>query len=121
MLKTRLKLDENNEIQGYLTLEGPFSILPIEDIGFLTNMGFQPDEDDIVSIQINIKGRRYLARNLGQNLLQSKSIYYIPISYNDSTAAQDLSKAAITPIAVGLDAVLLIGKIIVYPLSRKIQ
>mgnify|MGYP000411471207 FL=1 len=30
--KTLLKLDKNNEIKGYLILEGQFSNLPIEDI-----------------------------------------------------------------------------------------
>lgn len=113
--KSHLKLDSNNEIKGYLTIEGPFNILPIEDIGTLTSLGVRPNKDDEVTIKINLSGRRYSARNLGQALTNSSTIHKIQISYDDSTFAKDVGKAAITPIAVGVDAVLLIGKIIILP------
>jgi hypothetical protein len=115
--KSHLKLDSNNEIKGYLTIEGPFSILPMEDIGTLTSLGFRPNKDDEVVIKINLNGRRYSARNLGQALTSSNTTYKIPISYNDSSFAKDVGKAAITPIAVGVDAVLLIGKIVLLPFN----
>ena len=115
LAKSYLKLDSNNEIKGYLTIEGPFSILPMEDIGILTSLGFRPNKNDEVVIKINLSGRRYSARNLGQALMNSSTTYRIPISYNDSSFAKDVGKAAITPIAVGVDAVLLIGKIVILP------
>lgn len=115
--KSHLKLDSNNEIKGYLTIEGPFSILPMEDIGILTSLGFRPNKNDEVVIKINLSGRRYSARNLGQALMNSGTTYKIPISYNDSSFAKDVGKAAITPIAVGVDAVLLIGKIVLLPFN----
>jgi len=115
--KSDLHLDRNNEISGYITISGPFSLLPIEDIGYLSSLGFKPDQGDNLSIKINIKGRRYLSRNLGENLVKSKTTYIFTIHYYDSSPTKDIGKAAITPIAVGLDAVLLIGKVIVYPLS----
>ena len=115
--RTNLQLNRNNEISGYLTISGYFSLLPIEDIGYLRSLGYAPTADDIISIKIDIKGRRYLARNLGQNLLRSGTTYNLTITYYDSNPASDIGKAAITPIAVGLDAVLLIGKVIVYPFS----
>lgn len=116
--KTYLKLDDNNEINGYITIEGPFNFLPLEDIGTLSAMGFSPDGNGDISIRIDLKGRRYAARYLGQALTQANNTIYLRIEYDkDSTAAENIGKAAITPIAVGLDAVLLIGKVLVYPFS----
>lgn len=117
--KSHLKLDQNNEIRGYLTIEGPFGVLPIEDVGLLTSLGIKPDRRDNVSIKINLSGRRYAAKYLGQTLTNSSSIYRIPISYDgDSNFVKDIGKAAITPIAVGLDAVFLIGKVVVSPMTK---
>jgi len=113
--KSHLKLDSNNEIKGYLTIEGPFSVLPLEDLGVLTSLGYKPNKKDEVTIKINLTGRRYSARNLGQALISSSTTYKIPISYDDSGFVKDVGKAAITPITVGLDAVLLIGKVVIMP------
>lgn len=115
--KTHLKLESNNDIKGYLVLHGPFEILPPEDVVVLESWGFRADKNDDVSIKIKLTGRRYAARYLGN--LQGSSVmdtrYTIPIYYNDSGFVKGIGKAAITPVAVGLDAVLLIGKIVVAP------
>jgi len=113
--KSHLKLDSNNEIEGHLTIEGPFSILPFEDVALLTSMGIRPNKHDEISIKINLKGRKYSARYLGQVPSSSSTSYRIPISYDDSGLVTNVGKAAITPITVGVDAVLLIGKVVVYP------
>ena len=116
--KTRLKLEKDNEINGYITIDGPFNFLPIEDIGTLSTLGFQPDANGDISIRIDLQGRRYASRYLGQALTQSNNTIYLEIEYDrNSTAAANIGKAAITPIAVGVDAVLLIGKVMVYPFS----
>lgn len=116
--KSKLKLDTNNELIGHLTLEGPFSVLPLQDAALLTSLGFRPDDEDVISIKIKVSGRRYAARYLGgQNLSKSNNVLMLPVTYYDSGFAKDIGKAAITPVAVGLDAVILIGKAIVYPFS----
>ncbi len=115
--KSYIKLSSNNDVKGYVTFEGTFRLLPIEDIGVLSSMGYRPDRNDQISIKIDIQGRRYSSKYLGPSAAQSSIALDLPISYNDSSAAKDIGKAAITPITIGIDAVLLIGKIVVAPLS----
>lgn len=115
--KSHLKLDSNNDIKGPLVFEGPFSILPVEDIAALQSMGFRPDKRDNVSIKLELTGRRYAAKYVGQSsVLETNN--QISIYYNDSGLVKGMGKAAITPVTVTLDAVLLIGKIVVYPMNH---
>jgi len=116
--KTNIKLDSNNDLEGDLVIEGPFSVLPIEDVGSLQHFGIRPDKNDIISIKISISGRRYAARYLGQNFPAPNSIQKIRIHYSDSNLVKGLGKAAITPVTVTLDAIILIGKAVVYPLDH---
>ena len=118
--KTHLKLDSNNDVKGFFVIEGPFSILPPEDIAALWSVGLKPNTKDELSIRIKLEGRRYSAKYLGDNFQNSSNIntsYKIPIYYSDSSLVKGVGKAAVTPIAVTLDAVLLIGKIVIYPFS----
>jgi hypothetical protein len=115
--KTTLKIDSNNDISGNMVFSGPFNLLPLEDIGTLSAIGIKPHGDE-VTITLRIVGRRYLAKYIG-DLPVLQTSYLIPIYYGDSNIAKGIGKAAITPVAVGLDAVLLIGKIIVSPLMME--
>lgn len=116
--KSKLSLADNNELSGHLTIKGPFSVLPLSDAALLTSLGFRPDDDDEVTIKIKLDGRRYAARYLGgQNLTKSNNTFMLPVTYYNSGFTKNIGKAAITPVTVGLDAVILIGKAIVYPFS----
>lgn len=115
--KSHLKLQTNNEVSGSLVLEGPFSILDREDARTLNRLGFTPDRHDTLTVKMELTGRRYAAKYLNQNVAGSKTSHTFTIYYRDSNAVKDVGKIAITPIVVGLDAVLMIGKIVVYPLS----
>lgn len=116
--KTHLKLDSNNNITGAFILEGPASILPREDLRVLKALGFEPNRKDVITIKIHLVGRRYAPRFLGQNVTNKLSdLYGIKIYYSDSNLAKDVGKAAITPIAVTLDAAILVGKVVFYPFS----
>lgn len=120
--KTHIKLYENNEVKGYLTLSGPFSVLPENDQYILTGLGILPDKNDNVSIKIDLSGRRYMSKYLGHNpAANTNNTYKIDIYYSDSTLVGGVGKAAVTPIAITLDAVLLIGKVAVYPFSENIR
>lgn len=116
--KTYMKLENNNDVAGFFVIEGPFSILPPEDSYLLTSLGYRPDKHDRISIKIKLTGRRYQSRYLNQMASEPGSTSYrIPIYYHDSNLVKDVGKIAVTPVAVTLDAVLLIGKIIVYPMT----
>jgi len=96
-------------------MTGPFSILDREDARMLTRLGFSPDRNDLLVIEMDLRGKRYAARYLNQSLSKYGTSHKITIYYHDSNALKDVGKIAITPIAVGLDAVLMIGKIAVSP------
>ncbi|NBV05984.1 MAG: hypothetical protein EBS06_01960 [Proteobacteria bacterium] len=115
--KTHLKLSDNNDVAGDLVIEGPASILPREDLRLLKSLGFMPDRKDIISIKIKLVGRRYAPRFLGQGASRLNEFYTLQIYYSDSNLAKDVGKAAVTPIAVTLDAAILIGKVVFYPFS----
>lgn len=118
--KTYLDLASNNDVEGYLVLQGPFGILPPEDVVMLRALGFSSDIEDNIVIKIKLVGRRYQARYLGRDLQNSSSlnaIYKIPVYYSDSSLIKGVGKAAVTPVTVTLDAVILIGKMVVAPFS----
>ncbi len=115
--KTHLKLDKNNNVEGDLVLEGPASILPREDVRALRSWGFEADSDDLMTIKLSLVGRRYAPRYLGQGVARTSELYTLKIYYSDSNLAKDVGKAAITPVAVTLDAVILVGKVVFYPFS----
>ncbi len=115
--KTHLKLSANNDVAGELVLEGPASVLPREDIKALRSWGFIPDRNDVMSVKIILSGRRYAPRYLGPNPAKLNEPYNIKVYYHDSNVVKDVGKVAVTPIAITLDAVLLIGKIVVAPLT----
>lgn len=115
--KTYIKLDRNNDITGYIIFEGPFDLLPREDEIKLRSLGLMPNKNGDILIKINLAGRRYSARYLGYNAAPVFSgTHTIKVFYEgDSNFAKGVGKAAITPVAVTLDAALLIGKVVVYP------
>jgi hypothetical protein len=117
--KTFLNVDENNNIAGDVILEGPHDLLPQEDMIKLQLLGLSPDKNNNIVIRMSLTGRRYSARYLNQS--QSSNLnnsYRIKVYYTDDIGfAEGVGKAAITPVAVTLDAVLLIGKVAIYPLT----
>ncbi len=115
--KTHLKLDSNNNISGDFVLEGPASILPREDLRALESWGFKKNDDDLITVKLKLNGRRYAPRYLSQNVAKLNEFYTLQIYYSDSNVVKDVGKVAITPVAVTLDAVILIGKAVVYPFS----
>ena len=116
---TALEVDNNNNIRGDVILEGPYDLLPHEDMVRLQLLGYVPDERNNIRIKMNLSGRRYSARYLqtdpAANLHNS---YHIKVSYKEDIGfAEGVGKAAITPVAATLDAILFIGKVALYPLT----
>lgn len=115
---TYFDLDNNNNVDGHLILQGSADYLPQEDIIKLQVAGFIPDRKNNFVIKIDLKGRRYSARYLQQVPAQNLSSYFVTVNYRKKTGIGDgIGKAAITPVAVTLDAALLIGKVAIYPFT----
>lgn len=114
--KSFFKLSNNNDVNGEIFLEGPFDLLAREEAIRLHTLGVLPDSKDNLAVKIKLNGRRYAARYIGQTANKTPlGIKRITIYYRgDSSPAKDAGKVAITPIAVTLDAVLLIGKVVLY-------
>jgi hypothetical protein len=120
----KFELDDNNNIEGDLILKGSMDLLPQGDAIKLQLLGFYPNKSNDFIIKLNLKGRRYSARYLAQQSGSQNigSGYFININYRKTTGfASGVGKAAITPVAVTLDAALLIGKIVIYPLRMSYQ
>jgi hypothetical protein len=115
--KSHLKLQPNNDVNGTLVMEGPFSILDRQDARTLMKMGFSPNRKDVLEVKMELTGRRYAAKYLNESLARTNTSHTITIYYRDSNVVKDVGKVAITPIAVGLDAVLMIGKVVVSPFT----
>jgi len=115
--QSHLKLDSENNVVGKLVANGPFSIMPPEDKYILQSFGIRPDRNDEINIVMQASGRRYVAKYLGPNVTAFNRFHLLRIYYSDNALMKGVGKAAVTPISVTLDAILLIGKVIIYPLG----
>ena len=111
--KTSFDLDKNNNIKGKIVIHGPHSLLPTEDIVALQALGISPKSDDEVVISVKLTGRRYAAKYLNSEIVRSDTSYKFKVYYDDPSLVRGVGKAAVTPITVAADAVLLIGKVVV--------
>jgi hypothetical protein len=115
------ELDDNNNLEGDIILEGAIDLMSREDAIRLQLLGFIPNKKNDIEIKIHLKGRRYSARFLSQKPAAQefdKNRYFVTVKYRKQTGiAAGVGKAAITPVAVTLDAALLIGKVVIYPFT----
>lgn len=112
--ETYLKLDSSNNITGHIALIGLASALSPEELQLMRMADAYPDRNGDISVRIDVHGRRYAAKYLGGQQAQKQPITQtITIYYRDSSVVKDVGKVAVTPIAIGVDAVLLIGKVVV--------
>lgn len=118
--KTYMRILSQNRIEGRVVINGPFNILPIQDIALLRARGLHEDKRGDIEIEVDVQGKRYRARPLGSQFAGLGGVYKIPVYYSsDSNIVKDVGRMAITPITVSLDAVLLIGKAIIYPVTHR--
>jgi hypothetical protein len=117
--RTQLKLDSDNNVSGEVVFSGPFSLLPAEDAYSLQALGFGPDYKDNISIRIKVSGRRYVAKYIGSAAPVLELPYRVKVYYSDNNLIKGVGKAAVTPISVTLDAILLIGKVALIPFGGR--
>lgn len=111
--ETRLILDSKNNLSGELVMSGLSTSLDPQEIYNLRLAGIYSDRNGEMVVRLDASGRRYAAKYLGQNSMQNTKSQNITIYYKDSNVVKDAGKIAVTPIAVGVDAVLLIGKVVI--------
>lgn len=115
---TTFELDSNNNVSGEIVLSGPADLLSAQDAFKMQALGFIPNSKNQLNIKMKLQGRRYSARYLSGVDSQPVKRYYITINYRQETGvAESVGKAAITPVAMTLDAALLIGKVVIYPFT----
>ncbi len=116
--ETTFDLDENNNVAGEIILSSEADMLSAQDAFKLQSMGFYPNSKNKINVKLKLQGRRYSARYLGSVAAEKVDRYYININYRQDVGVADgVGKAAITPVAMTLDAALLIGKVVIYPFT----
>lgn len=115
---TTLELDSNNNVSGEVVLTGNVDLISAQDAFKLQSLGFIPNSRNDIKVKMNLQGRRYSARYLSGVSSETVKRYYITINYREAVGVADgVGKAAITPVAMTLDAALLIGKVVIYPFT----
>lgn len=111
---TNLKVDSRNNISGYASIESFFSNLRGDQRVFLKSLGFR-NKNNSLALKLELKGKRYLPRqDLGRFLPALSRKYVFDIQYTPK-ASKAVAIAALTPITIVADSVLLFGKIVLLP------
>ncbi len=105
---TYLKVDRNNNVTGHATIKTNTQLLKNE-YDYLVSLGFAQSSYGILSIKLNLKGKRYLPKKganfYGYNL---NNQYKFKVNY-EKNEAETAMAIAVTPITVAVDATLWIG------------
>ena len=114
--ETYIKLSPANDLTAYITIKLTTGNIDSIIERSLANLGFAVNDDGVMSLKIQLEGKRYLA---GNNFIPEKGMllnnkYSIKI-YEGISSSKKVEKAMLTPITATIDATLLIGKILLVP------
>lgn len=113
--KTDLRLDNNNNVTGYVFIESFDMDMPRQEHIFLESLGFREMPEGSLVLKLKVAGKRYLPRNdLGQSPASFDRTYVIHIDYPTGFFG-GMAKVALTPITVAADATIFIGKVLLVP------
>ena len=111
---TSLKVDRDNNVSGYATIESFFSNLRGDQRVFLESLGFRK-QGVALALKVKLKGKRYLPRrDLGFAIPALNRKYIFDIKYTPN-ARKKIAMAALTPITVATDSIYLFGRIVLHP------
>lgn len=117
--KTVIKVDEKNHLVGEVVIETVNNNFTRERWAFLQAIGFRYDEkNNIFVIKISVTGKRYLPRfdqDLPAENLPALTVPYQFFISEKMTPFKKACAAALTPITVTIDGVLMIGKVVLMP------
>ncbi len=103
--KTRLTIDSQSNITGYVVIESFLNKLPYEEYVMLRSLGFSAKKGEPLTIKLQISGKRYSLRdNVEYDLPALDRTYVIPIYYKDDLAS-DVKKVLILPFAIIFDII----------------
>lgn len=112
----RLKLNQN--VEYTLSMIAKVSAFSDEEIQILKSGGIWPDTSGTVAFRVTLTGKRYDTKYLGHEFAAVGQFNHkITVRYHDSNFVKNVGKIVVTPIAVGLDVIVLIGKVVISPLK----
>ena len=117
--ETYIKLSRTNDLVAYITIKLTTGNIDSIIESDLANLGFEHNSDGVMSLKIQLEGKRYSAGNNfpDEVAFPLNNKYSIKI-YEDISSTKKVEKAMLTPITVTIDATLLIGKILLIPFAR---
>ncbi len=117
--KTTITVDEKNDLAGEIFIETVSKIFLREDWAFLQAVGFKYDKkNDLFFMRVKLNGKRYLPRfdqDISTANLPELSVPYQLFINEKMGPLKKVCAAALTPITVTLDGVLMMGKLVLQP------
>lgn len=111
---SKLILDDNNKLEGEILIRSFSNNLMPNREQFLFNNGFLQDKEGWY-LKIRIYGERFLASNNFSGLLPQLDLNYKMKIIAKNNNLDKVKFASITPLTLGADGIILIGKILLFP------
>lgn len=115
---TNLKLDNQNNVYGYIGLKTFDLNLTQQQVYLLQSLGFKNSSEGDLVMELEISGKRYLgSESVNAYFVALEDKYEIEIHQN-RTFSKDIEDAALTPLAIAADGVLLFKDILMAPFGE---
>lgn len=115
--QTKINLSDSNDVRADITVRLNVGNLVIAE-QYFTSLGFtRNDDDEAYSVRFTLFGKRYLANYNLLNYAARMNRQYDMKVYTEISESERIEKIALTPITATIDATLLLGKILLTPLS----
>ena len=114
--KTHFVVDKNNSVKGYVMIDTVYNNINTQQEAFLLSLGFKQDDLKYMSFKIKLKGARYVPRtdNFEKIAKHLSRTYIIPV-HNQQSFGKRVGEAALTPVTIVADSILLFGKVLLMP------
>ncbi len=113
--KTKLQLDEYNNISGYVEIKTVMPNLKIKNVVYLESLGFVRYDKTQWSGRLFLSGKRYQKNPANYKSHYLNAQYSIDIYYpKNSNKLGQVGKILISPITITIDAILWLPKKIIY-------
>ena len=116
--KTKIEVDRDNYIGGYIVIETFSNRMSRDDFLFLRSWGFSSQGAEAMSLHIPLRGVRYEMPSYlnAQQYYPLNRVYTIRVDSSSSSIGA-VGKVVLTPFTLAADTILLIGKIIAAPFN----
>ena len=101
-----LKVDKNNNLNGYITIKTLFLNPSQNDEQYLKSLGFQRQKNGYLTLKIALIGKRYLADNRKYKTKHLNRRYDFTIHYDPNiNFFNRIAKATLSPITMVIEAI----------------